>query len=219
MSTISSKNNVLQFEQDLNVNGTVTINSNVELNGNILVKSNPLLPVGTIVQYAGTSAPGGWLLCQGQSVSRTEYPELFAVIGSAYGSGGSSSFSLPDLRGRVAMGPNSPNYNLAQTGGSVAQTLTTSHLPAHSHTASSASSGSHKHTYADAYFAENVGGLNIYGTSAGVDNDNDYIYRPNPETDESGLHSHAITVNDSTGGGSSFSILPPFLVVNYLIRY
>lgn len=55
-------------------------------------------PVGSIQAYGGTTAPSGWLLCQGQAVSRTTYSELFAVIGTAYGSGnGSSTFNLPNL--------------------------------------------------------------------------------------------------------------------------
>jgi microcystin-dependent protein len=60
---------------------------------------------GTVLDFAGAVAPAGWLLCDGSSVSRTTYANLFAVIGITHGSGdGSTTFSLPDGRGRVAAG-------------------------------------------------------------------------------------------------------------------
>lgn len=62
-------------------------------------------PVGTINAYGGTTAPDGWLLCQGQAISRTDYADLFAVIGTAYGSGdGSTTFNVPDMRESVPKG-------------------------------------------------------------------------------------------------------------------
>lgn len=55
-------------------------------------------PIGTIIAYSGSTAPDGWLLCQGQEISRTEYVDLFAVIGTKFGPGdGSSTFNVPDL--------------------------------------------------------------------------------------------------------------------------
>lgn len=62
-------------------------------------------PVGSIQAYGGTTAPIGWLMCQGQAVSRTTYAELFAVIGTAFGSGdGSTTFNVPDLREATTKG-------------------------------------------------------------------------------------------------------------------
>lgn len=62
-------------------------------------------PVGSIVPYGGTTAPNGWLICQGQAVSRTGYADLFSVIGTAFGTGdGSTTFNLPDLRETVPVG-------------------------------------------------------------------------------------------------------------------
>lgn len=69
-------------------------------------------PIGSIIPYGGTTAPDGFLLCQGQAVSRTTYAELFAVIGTAFGAGdGSTTFNVPDLRNRTVMGAGS-NGNL-----------------------------------------------------------------------------------------------------------
>ena len=75
---------------------------------NVLIRDyNTLLgvPAGCVMPYAGATAPDGWLLCHGQAVSRTTYADLFGAIGTAYGPGdGSTTFNLPDLRGRVAAG-------------------------------------------------------------------------------------------------------------------
>ena len=63
------------------------------------------LPPGIIIAFGGSSAPNGWLLCQGQAVSRTEYKNLFDVIGTAFGNGdGSTTFNLPDLREATTKG-------------------------------------------------------------------------------------------------------------------
>ena len=63
------------------------------------------VPTGTIAQYAGSSAPADWLMADGSAVSRTTYAALFTAISTAYGAGdGSTTFNLPDLRGRTAVG-------------------------------------------------------------------------------------------------------------------
>ena len=62
----------------------------------------PLVPAGSVMAWAGASAPAGWLLCQGQQISRSTYSALFAITSTTYGVGdGSSTFEVPDLRGRV----------------------------------------------------------------------------------------------------------------------
>lgn len=111
---------------------------------------------GQVVAYAGSSAPTGWLLCYGQAVSRTTYADLFAIVGTSYGAGdGSTTFNVPDLRGRVAAGKDdmggsaasrlttgTGNFGsattLGNTGGAQSVTLTSSEsgLPAHNHTIS-----------------------------------------------------------------------------------
>lgn len=63
------------------------------------------IPIGVVLPYAATAAPTGWLLCYGQAVSRTTYAPLFAIIGTVHGVGdGSTTFNVPDLRGRVPVG-------------------------------------------------------------------------------------------------------------------
>jgi microcystin-dependent protein len=96
-------------------------------------------PVGTVVSYAGSAAPQGWLVADGSAVSRTAYSELFAAIGTTYGAGdGSTTFTLPDLRGRVvvAVGSNGDVSALGQNDGAAEPSRSPLHthtVPAHSH--------------------------------------------------------------------------------------
>lgn len=127
-----------------------------------------LTPIGAVMDYAGTAAPSKWLLLDGTAINRTTYSALFSVIGTTYGVGdGSSTFNLPDARGRVVagkddMGGSSANRltgqagglngdTLGATGGVETHTLTEAQLAAHDHTqqgsfASGAVSADHTHT-------------------------------------------------------------------------
>ena len=90
-------------------------------------------PAGVVITYAGSTAPEGWLLCDGSAVSRDTYATLFAVIGTTYGVGdGSTTFNVPNLQGRVVIGV-SGTHALASTGGATTVTLETANLPAHTH--------------------------------------------------------------------------------------
>ena len=72
---------------------------------NAVAAAGGLAPTGVVLPFAGAAAPVGWLLCYGQTVSRATYAALFAAIGTTYGAGdGSTTFALPDLRGRIAGG-------------------------------------------------------------------------------------------------------------------
>lgn len=73
-------------------------------NGQLVSWSNPT-PTGSVIAFAGQTAPSGWLLCQGQAVSRTTYADLFAIVGTTYGTGnGTTTFNLPDLRAEFVRG-------------------------------------------------------------------------------------------------------------------
>jgi microcystin-dependent protein len=123
------------------------------------------IPFGTVNDYAGTTAPAGWLFCYGQAVSRVTYAALFTAIGVTFGSGdGSSTFNLPDCRGRVAagkddMGGISANRlttplngdNLGDAGGGQTHILTELQMPQHTHT-----DAGHTHNVAASVFAQNT---------------------------------------------------------------
>ncbi len=108
------------------------------------------VPAGTVLPFAGTAAPTGFLLCYGQALSRTDYADLFAAIGTTHGTGdGSTTFNVPDLRGRVAggrddMGGTAANRlttggsgiagtTLGAAGGAETVTLTIAQMPNHNH--------------------------------------------------------------------------------------
>lgn len=89
---------------------------------------------GLIYPYAGSTAPTGYLMCDGAAVSRITYADLFEAIGTTYGAGdGETTFNVPDLRGRVPLG-SSTDYALGSTGGEASHTLQESEMPSHSHT-------------------------------------------------------------------------------------
>jgi microcystin-dependent protein len=88
--------------------------------------------VGEIRMFAGNFAPAGWMFCEGQLLPISEYETLFNLIGTTYGGDGQSTFSLPDLRGRVPVHSGN-GFTLAETGGVEEVTLTVSQIPAHSH--------------------------------------------------------------------------------------
>lgn len=92
-----------------------------------------IVPPGVTVEYAGATIPNGYLLCDGQAVSRTTYAALFGSISTLWGVGdGSTTFNLPDFRGRSSLGVDG-SHALGSTGGAASVTLSTANLPAHSH--------------------------------------------------------------------------------------
>jgi microcystin-dependent protein len=99
----------------------------------------------SIVMFAATSAPAGWLMCDGSAVSRTTYATLFAAISTTYGIGdGSTTFNLPNLQGNVPVGYKSGDADfgtLGQTAGEKTHLLTTTEMPAHTHSVAYGSGG------------------------------------------------------------------------------
>jgi microcystin-dependent protein len=97
--------------------------------------SNPFL--AEIVLFAGNFAPRGWAFCAGQILAISQNTALFSLLGTTYGGNGQTTFALPDLRSRVAVGqgqgPGLSNYSLGQQGGTESVTLTSQQIPPHNH--------------------------------------------------------------------------------------
>lgn len=159
------------------------------------------VPAGVMVPFAGATAPTDWLLCYGQTVSRTTYANLFTAIGTTHGAGdGSTTFALPDLRGRVPGGKDDmggvassrlttagsgvDGLTLGAAGGAQTHTLSVAQIPAHTHTVSTIRTST--------------------GTS-GLQTDN-------------GNSSEGSVTSSSVGSGAAHNNTQPTIVLNYIIK-
>lgn len=126
--------------------------------GSLFTEGELGLPVGAVVDYSGPTAPEGFLFCFGQAISRTEFSDLFAALGTTYGAGnGTTTFNIPDYRGRIGAGKDNmggvaanrlttsiTGSQLGATGGDQNHILSESELPSHSH---GVTDPGHTHTY------------------------------------------------------------------------
>lgn len=151
-----------------------------------------LIPPGVVWEYGGSSAPTGWLFCDGSAVSRTTYSALFTAIGTTYGSGdGSTTFNLPNRSGRVGIGAGTGSgltaRSLGATGGAETHLLTAaeSGVPAHAHTFITGSTDG----------AQSSGGSGLNAASVGTTG-----------------------FNNATPASSAHNNMQPFVVMNYIIR-
>lgn len=173
-------------------------------------------PLGLIVPFSGPEGniPNGWLLCDGAAYDVGQYPELFSLIGTTYGSA-PNRFRVPDFRGRGPVGrdPNQTEFDaLGKTGGEKAHTLTVSEMPAHNHGGSTGSAGSHSHTYGTRGFGTGTAGGTITSSANGMDGSFD---DQNAQTQFGGEHPHSIT---SQGAGAPHNNLQPYLTMNFIIK-
>ena len=136
------------------------------------VKALDGMPIGSGIEYYGptNSLPNGWLLCDGSAVSRTTYSELFEVIGTTYGTGdGSTTFNLPNLKGRVPVGQDTSDTSfdaLGETGGEKIHTIQWAELA--SNTISTTNSGSQADGYIMRGGYSPTGTYNIGGSGSGT---------------------------------------------------
>jgi len=162
---------------------------------------------GMVMPYAGSSAPSGWLLAYGQDVSRTTYSDLFSAIGTTYGSGdGSTTFTLPDLRGRTVagqddMGGTSADRLTDQTGGLNGDTL-------------GATGGSETHTLTEAELAAHSHSLGTNGRVQ-VGNDDGTAYSGKWL---SGSGSTITYSTEDTGSDTAHNNVQPTIILNYIIK-
>ena len=167
-----------------------------------------LVPVGALVPYGGATAPADWLLAQGQAVSRTTYAALFAALGTAFGPGnGTTTFNVPDLRGRLPVGRDN-------MGGTPANRLTAA-VSGVDGTAVGAVGGDqrlhqHNHGVTDPGHSHSGGSMSLMTVDLG---------RNEPANDASsstGSATTGITIQNA-GGGASQNV-QPVVVANWIIR-
>ncbi len=176
------------------------------------VPLSSLLGSGFIMPYAGSTPPAGWLLCNGQSVLRSDWPSLYAVIGSFYGAVDGAHFTLPDIRGRVVAGVDAGagrlgtyiNPILGGVGGQESEQV-----------------------YCDVSVS---GGASVSGTLNGGTGAWDGSYVAAAASGAGAApqgHGHSVSVSGTLNGSSSgsgggytrsTSNIPPMIVLNYLIK-
>ena len=176
----------------IDVDGDINVTGGYRINGNQMIDA---IPVGTVISYTNETLPSGWLKCDGTELLRSGYPDLFAVLGTKYG-GTATTFNLPDMRTRTILG-SGQNRSIGDVGGSETHTLTVDEIPSHSHRVFNSQS-----TSALEYSATNkkdimIGDRGGQYEQTNADNTN-YI--------------------ESTGGTQPHSIMPPFIVCNYMIK-
>lgn len=154
---------------------------------------NQMMPVGTVVMHAGSDAPAGWLFCRGQALSRTTYKKLFDEIGTLYGSTSSTNFKLPDLQVRFPLGTSGVRSGFTlpgAVGGEENHALSIQEMPSHNH------------------------GMNYTSAAPGYGNAAGISGTPTAPTG---------FTNDlfigKAGGGQAHNNMPPYIVMNYIIKY
>lgn len=153
--------------------------------------------IGEIRMFGGNFAPDGWATCDGQTLSIAENEALFTLIGTTYGGNGTTTFALPDLRGRAATHLGS-GFVQGQSGGTETVTLTTAQLPSHSHAAAGAPGGTVKSPAGQVWAADR--GQNVAP----------YTAAPNG----SAMAPAAI---GQQGGSQPHDNMQPFLTVSFII--
>jgi len=176
-----------------------------------------LVPVGTIVAFAGKIPPKTWAFCDGAELDPKQYPNLFNVIGTTYGGDGEKSIKLPNLVSRFPLGAGSVDgltaRNLGDIAGSETHTLSVAELPPHKHSGTTGlgSPGFYRVVYGS---GGGVGNNHVVG-HAGGGQTKDY----NDANMLGSAHTHNFTTDAGAGCNSqAFGTLPPFSVVNYIIK-
>ena len=157
-----------------------------------------LMPSGTITMFGGASAPSGWLLCDGTSVLQATYADLFAVIGTTYGSADGTHFNVPDMRGRApigvgtGIGGGASGTGLPTGGSALTARVRGAWLGEQTHTQTTDEMPSHYHSNVQS----KSGGSEVNGANMGLSNGN----------------------TSSVGGGNPFNVIQPVMTVNFIIK-
>lgn len=219
-----------------NVDATYAVNGDLWFNngagtpvqittGNqVNVSSTALVPSGVIWPYGGTSAPTGFLLCDGTAVSRTTYSALFLTIGTTFGNGdGSTTFNLPNMKGRVPVGAGtytdpvlgSVTRTLGTSAGEASHVQTLSEMATHDH-------GGGAHTHQTVKLVSSSIGLtntNSVAQARSLGDAADYnLVSDNTAGANAGITSSTANIGYA-GLSDPANVMQPYVVTNYIIKY
>ena len=209
---------------------------------NMINDKNKVL-IGSITAYAGQTVPEGYMLCDGSTLNKADYPELFDIIGTTYGGDGVTTFKLPNLLGRVitcVYAHDTDFDTVGKTGGYKTVALTYKQMPRHTHTFTG-STHNHSGSVGGATAVDGNAGYALvsppgldWSTASGAGiggSDHSYprinYWSGNFSSYSSKLvHSHNLTIdgattsgtNSASGGDEAHENMPPYMALNYIIR-
>lgn len=207
----------LAVKSNISSGGELTVKSNISSGGEIIATGKistdssfigvGAVPIGSVIPFAGPTAPDGWKICDGSTLSRSTYSILFSTIGTAYGPGdGSTTFAIPNLKQRIPVGQDTSLADftpLGHTDGERAHLLTAleSGLPSHTHT-----TAPHAHSQSTGSASYSPGGLVLRSASDGVAN-------------RSNINSETVTVNSNAAlpANVAHNNMQPYIIMNYII--
>ena len=219
----------------------IPLGAGLAFNDGTIYSAVRAIPVGAVLPLAGNYEPPGWFICDGRAVSRTTYSVLYSITGTKFGSGdGSTTFNIPDMRGRVPAGKDnlggiSANRltpatipggatDVGKVAGTERHVLTVAELAAHDHTIDIFNGGQHRHLnviQGDA--ATSSPSIDASKSIVSANNAN-LTYRLNGSTAEpdagrsglGGIHTHGADINDA-GSSEPHLNLQPMITMNYVI--
>ena len=174
-------------------------------------------PPGAVMDYAGTTAPTGFLLCDGASYLRSSYPDLFAAIGTLWGAADGTHFNVPNVKSRTIVGFDAADadFNLVgKTGGVKTVTLTVAQMPSHAHGSATGGAGAHRHTIQ----WSNGGSTINYGysmTNQSRTTSDAYFEQAAAGVSDPGNHVHSI---GAEGGNGAHTNVQPYAVMHKIIK-
>ena len=176
-----------------------TIEAGIVNATNLAESAGGKVPIGALMPYAGLATPAGWLLCKGQSLARSSYPDLYQAIGTLYGAEDATHFSIPDLRTRVPVGVSDNHATFGQMGskgGEASHFLTVQEMPSHTHILKGVGTS----------FTGGLEKTNL-GSGSGWTTVTNYTGAGTPNLQAA-----------PTGSGSAHNNMPPYIVLNFIIR-